>query len=86
MEFSTGIAGHGRKQQRASEKRSRSTLAQPRPVHEGGSRTMNTHIDKKLDRVVAWLRNQLDRSFAATLVLLTVDYTLDALWDLGYPV
>ncbi len=47
---------------------------------------MNTHIDKKLDRVVAWRRNQLDRSFAATLVLLTVDYTLDALWDLGYPV
>ncbi len=42
---------------------------------------MNTHIDKKLDRVVAWLRNQLDTSFIATLALLAVDYTLDALWD-----
>ncbi len=47
---------------------------------------MNTHIDKKSDRVASWLRNQLDTSFAATLVLLAVDYTLDALWDLGYPV
>ncbi len=81
MEFSTGIAGHGRKQERASEKRSRSTLAQPRPVHEGGSRTMNTHINMKSDRVVSWLRNQLDTSFIATLALLAVDYTLDALWD-----
>ena len=81
MEFSTGIAGHGRKRSELQRRERGQPCPKPRPVHEGGSRTMNTHINMKSDRVVSWLRNQLDTSFIATLALLAVDYTLDALWD-----